>query len=163
MIQRKQTLWLALIFFICISSVWINIPFREIEGQLDGKVIEDALASVGFSKTEITIAKGRVKTKDNTFLKYCMLVIGLAALGSIFLFKQRQRQLLIGNIIYGLVAVMLFLMYYYGWSVRYVDLEPDSQIIISVLFPLIIIWANYKAIAGIKHDESLVKSYDRIR
>ena len=58
---------------------------------------------------------------------------------------------------------MLFLMYYYGWSERYVDLEPDSQIIISVLFPLIILWANFKANAGIKYDESLVKSYDRIR
>jgi hypothetical protein len=54
-------------------------------------------------------------------------------------------------------------MYYYGWSERYVDIEPDGQIIISILFPLILGWANYKATTGIKDDDNLVKSYDRIR
>lgn len=163
MIQRKQTLWLALIFFICISSVWINIPFFEVSGQLDGKVIEDADVAIGFSKTEIIIARERVKMLDNTFLKYCMLVTGLVALGSVFLFKQRQKQILLGKIIYGLVVVMIFLMYYYGLSERYVDLDPKYNIVISMLFPFIILWANFKAMAGIKYDESLVKSYDRIR
>lgn len=163
MIQRKQTLWLALIVLICISSVWLNIPFREIEGQLDGKVIEDALARIGFSHTEITIAKARVKNQPNTFLKYTVWLIALVAAASVFLYKQRNRQLILGKILYGLVVVMVFFMYYYGWSERYVDIQPDSQIIISALFPLVIAWANYKANSGIQYDESLVKSYDRLR
>lgn len=163
MIQRKQTLWLALISLICFSAVFINIPFREVDGKLDKKVIENAIASIGFSKTEITIEKERVKIVPNTFLKYDTLLLGLCSLASIFLYKQRKRQFLLSNIIYGLIVLMVILMYYYGWSERYVDIEPDGQIIISILFPLILAWANYKATAGIKHDDNLVKSYDRIR
>lgn len=163
MIQRKQSLWLGLIFFICISAVMINIPFFDIDGKTDGKVLEDIVASVGFSHTSITIAKVREHSESNSLLKYCTLLTGLLALVSAFLYKQRQRQLMLGNIIYLLTAAMVVFMYYYGWSKRYVDLQPDTQIIISIIFPLIIGWANFKAISGIKNDEKLVKSYDRIR
>lgn len=164
MIQRKQTLWLALISLICFSSVWINIPFRDVDGKLDGKVIEDAMASIGFSYTSIDIVgKTRPKTESNPFLKYCTLLIGLLSAASIFLYKKRPNQLLIGKVNYVLIVVMAGLMYYYGWSKRYVDLEPDGQILISILFPLILAWANYKAIAGVRKDDNLVKSYDRIR
>jgi D-alanyl-lipoteichoic acid acyltransferase DltB (MBOAT superfamily) len=163
MIQRKQTLWLGLIFLICISSVWINIPFRQIEGQLDGKVLEDALASVGYSSTSITIARDRVKTESNAPLKYLTLLLGVTALASILMYKNRNTQMLLGKIIYGLTILMIGLMYYYGWSKRYIDIKPESQIIISVIFPLLIAYANFKALSGIKHDENLVKSYDRLR
>jgi hypothetical protein len=54
-------------------------------------------------------------------------------------------------------------MAYYGWGKRYVDLEPDPQIIISIIFPLLFFWFNLKAFQGIKKDEELVRSYDRIR
>ena len=164
MIQRKQTLWLALIFMVCISSVSINIHFRDIEGKLDGKVIDKAMASVGFSYTLITIdGKDRVKTEPNPLLKYCTLSLGFLALISIFLYSRRQNQLIIGNLLYLFILAMAVLMYYYGWSKRYVDLEPDGQIIISILFPPLLAWFNFKAQQGIKHDEDLVKSYDRIR
>ena len=49
MIQRKQTIWLGLIFILCFFSVWINVPFREVKGKLDRKLIEDAFAQIGFS------------------------------------------------------------------------------------------------------------------
>jgi len=163
MIQRKQTLWLAVIFLICFSSIYINIPFYEIDGKLDKKVIENAIASVGFSETVITIEKERTKIISNLFLKYDTILLGICALTSIFLFKKRQRQFLISKIIYMLIGIMVILMYYYGWSVRYVDIEPDGQIIISILFPLLLAWFNYKATSAIKHDDNLVKSYDRLR
>ena len=163
MIQRKQTLWLALITFICFSSVYINIPYYEVDGKLDGKVLENAIASVGFSKTIITIEKEKVRTKDNSFLKYSTLLLGICSAISIYLFKQRKKQFSLLKVNYGLILLMTILMYYYGWSKRYVDLQPDGQIIISILFPVILAWANYKAYLGIKRDDNLVKSYDRIR
>lgn len=164
MIQRKQTLWLALISLICFSCVYFNIPFLDVEGKLDGKVIDDAMAHIGFSYTSIDIVgKDRVRTEANPFLKYCTLLIGLLSVGSIFLYKKRHNQLLIGKIIYLLIITMTVLMYYYGWSKRYVDLEPDAQIWIFILFPVLLTWINAKAISGIRKDEALVKSYDRIR
>ena len=163
MIQRKQTLWLALISMICFFSVWINIPFREVDGKLDKKVIENAIASIGFSETVITLEKERIKKISNTYLKIDTLLLGLCSLVTIFLYKQRNRQFLLSRINYGLILLMMVFMYYYGWSERYVDIEPDGQIIISILFPFLLAWFNYKALAGIKHDEELVKSYDRIR
>jgi hypothetical protein len=164
MIQRKQTLWLALFSIICFSCVYFNIPFRDVEGKLDGKVIDDAMASIGFSYTSIDIVgKDRVRTEDNPFLKYCTLLLGLLPLASIFLYKKRHNQLLIGKLIYLVIILMTGLMFYYGWSKRYVDLEPDGQILIFILIPVLLAWANYKAIAGIRKDDALVKSYDRIR
>lgn len=163
MLQRKQTLWLALILFITFSSVSLDIYFYEIEGKLDGKVLEDANAQVGFSQTTITIEKVKERHHSNTFLKYVTLLVGLLALASIVLFKQRDKQIVLTKLIYLMLFVMAGLMYYYGWSKRYVDLQPDGQITISIIFPLILAWANFKAIKGIKHDDNLVKSYDRIR
>lgn len=164
MIQRKQTLWLALISLICFSSIWINIPYRDVDGKMDGKIVEDVKTHIGFSYTSVEIVgKERTKIISNTFLKYDTLLLGLCSLASIFLYKQRKRQFLLSKVIYGLLAVMAILMFYYGWSVRYVDIEPDGQIIISIIFPIILAYANFRATAGIKHDDNLVKSYDRIR
>ncbi len=164
MIQRKQSLWLILISIICFSSVYLNIPFRDVDGKIDAKVIEDAMVHIGFSYTSIDIVgKERTKTEANSLLKYSLILLGLAALASIALYKNRSKQLLIGKVIYGIIVITTVLMYYYGWSKRYVDLEPDGQLLISLLFPAIIAWANYKAMIGIKKDENLVKSYDRIR
>ena len=164
MIQRKQTLWLALISLICFSSVYINIPFRDLDGKLDGKMTEDAKVHIGFSYTSIEIVgKEKVETTANSLLKYCTLLIGLLSLGSIFIYKHRQNQLIIGKVIYLLLLAMTVSMYYFGWSVRNVDLEPEGQILISILFPFLLAWFNYLAIRGIKKDEALVKSYDRIR
>ena len=163
MIQRKQSVWLALIALLCFSSVYLNIPFREVEGKLDGKLIEDAFAHIGFSKTTIEIAKIREKNEPNTLLRYSTLLLGLTSLAGIFLYRTRKRQLLVCNIQYGLIVLMVVFMYYYGWGKLYIDLEPDTNIVIAILFPLLYAWFNYKAIKGIRHDEELVRSYDRIR
>lgn len=163
MIQRKQSLWLLLIFIINISSVWLNIPFLQVEGQIDGKVVEDVFADIGFSYTNIDIAKNREVSHDNTFLKYCTLLIAFLSATSIVLFKNRKYQITLGNVIYLLLCVQLFFMYYYGISKRYVDYSPDYNPVISLIFPFITFWLNYKAIKGVKKDDDLVKSYDRIR
>lgn len=163
MIQRKQSLWLLLIFIINASSVWLNIPFLQVEGQIEGKVIEDAFADIGFSYTNIDIAKSRFVKEQNTFLKYDTLLIALVSAISIFLFKNRKNQKNLGNVNYVLLFVQIILMYYYGISKRYVDYSPDYNPVISLIFPLISIWLNYVAGKGIKKDEDLVKSYDRIR
>jgi hypothetical protein len=163
MIQRKQTIWLGLIFILCFFSVWVNVPFREVKGKLDGKLIEDVFAQIGFSYTSIEIAKVREKKQENTFLKYSTILLGINSLICIFLFKQRNRQLLLVKLNFALILMLAVFMAYYGWGQRYVDLEPDPQIIISIIFPFLFFWFNLKAFQGIKKDEDLVKSYDRIR
>ena len=163
MIQRKQSLWLLLIFIINASSVWLNIPYLQVEGQIEGKVIEDAFADIGFSYTNIDIAKSRFIKEQNSFLKYDTLLISLFSVISIFLYKNRKYQVTIGNINYILLVLQILLMYYYGISKRYVDYSPDFNPVISLIFPFISAWANFKALKGIKKDENLVKSYDRIR
>ena len=98
MIQRKQTLWLALISLICFSSIWINIPYRDVDGKMDGKIVEDVKTHIGFSYTSVEIVgKERTKTISNTFLKYDTLLLGLCSLASIFLYKQRKRQFMSCN------------------------------------------------------------------
>ncbi|MCB9252851.1 MAG: DUF4293 family protein [Flavobacteriales bacterium] len=163
MLQRKQSLWLGLIFFLCMFSVYFNIPFREIEGKLDGKMTETLHASIGFAKTEIDIINSEVKVKENIGLKWLVILTGLLALLNIFLFKKHSLQILICKLVFALVVLMAAAMYFYGWSIRLVDYDPKSQIIISVIFPLLYAYANFRALKGIRHDVSLIKSYDRIR
>ncbi|NUM31795.1 MAG: DUF4293 domain-containing protein [Bacteroidetes bacterium] len=163
MIQRKQSIWLLLIFVINISSVWLNIPFLQAEGQIDGKVIEDAFADIGFSYTNIDIAKSRVVNHQNSFLKYTTLLIAMLSAFCILLFKNRKYQKIIVKINYFLIVIQLFLMYYYGISTRYFDYGHEYNPVISLIFPFVSAWANFNAGKGINKDDELVKSYDRIR
>ena len=118
---------------------------------------------IGFSYTNIDIAKSRFIKEQNSFLKYDTLLISLFSVISIFLFKNRKKQKILVNVNYVLLFIQIILMYYYGLSKRYVDYSPEYNPVISLIFPLISVWLNYIASKGIKKDEDLVKSYDRIR
>jgi 4-amino-4-deoxy-L-arabinose transferase-like glycosyltransferase len=84
--------------------------------------------------------------------------IALLALIAVFLFKKRKRQILIGYII----LLVLVLDYVVFFAFRF-DLNALTSGILTFLLPFVAAIFDYLAIKGIRKDEKLVRSLDRLR
>jgi len=135
MLQRIQTLYL-LIAAICSGGLSQILPLRETEGH-----IEFAFDS----------------------LEYVILFSASALLSliSIFLFKTRQTQFVLGrlNIILNLILLGLFIYRLLTVSGETANSEKGIGLLLPVLSIVLLAFAN----KAIKKDEALVKSVDRLR
>ena len=135
MIQRIQTLYL-LIAAICSGGLSQILSLRETEGH-----IEFAIDS----------------------LEYIILFSASALLSliSIFLFKTRQTQFVLGrlNIILNLILLGLFIYRLLAISGETANSEKGIGLLLPILSIVLLVFAN----KAIKKDEALVKSVDRLR
>ena len=140
MIQRQQTLWLLLTTICGILS--FKFPF--VTGE---KVVE---ATTMRSPVELVAG-------DN----FLLLILTIAAVCistiSIFFFKDRKMQTRL-CIIGLLISLGLMVVY-----VLEMQKLVDSTIAIWSLLVLLMIIGYIMAIRGIRHDEKLVKSLDKLR
>jgi len=91
-----------------------------------------------------------------------ILLIPILSFIAIFLFKNRKIQLQLSMSVILIIAGFIGTSFYYGWFVitNYrAHLVPEIKMI---LMPVILICAIL-AYRGIKKDDNLVKSYDRLR
>ena len=135
MLQRVQTLYL-LFAAICSGGLSQVLSLRETEGQ-----IEFAIDS----------------------LEYIILFSASALLSliSIFLFKTRQTQFVLGrlNIILNLILLGLFIYRLLAISGETANSEKGIGMLLPILSIVLLVFAN----KAIKKDEALVKSVDRLR
>lgn len=144
MIQRIQTLYLLLVAIVSgglifVFNLW-TVANEQQEFVLDL-----------FSKSEITFK----------LIPIAFLVSSLVALISIFNFKKRQLQFVLGRII---VLINLFLL---GLLI-YLSLTLPGETAVSkkgigMFLPVVAILFAVLANKAIKRDEDLVKSVDRLR
>ena len=89
-------------------------------------------------------------------------LISVASLIAIFLYRNRKIQVIFANVIIFLSIVLVVLIAYYAFSAAE---KFDAKIIpgIKMVIPLLILIFGFLAQRGIKHDENLVRSYDRLR
>jgi len=137
MIQRIQTVYLLLVVIAVLAFIFV--PFGGI--TIDG-------------------IRGILIIKEIIIFLLLSAGIGLIALGSIFLFNNRKLQMrvVLINIVISLVLIGIFifrLIYFYG-----LDKYTFGA---GAVFPLFILFFNLLAFNGIKNDEKLVKSMDRLR
>jgi len=95
-------------------------------------------------------------------LSVIVLLIPVLSLTAIFLFKNRrlQKKFTIGIIFLDMGLLLYLILFVFLLINRYnVELSPHVNLIIPP-FVLILSILSYR---GIKHDENLVKSYDRLR
>ena len=94
-----------------------------------------------------------------------LFAAGLAALLSlitIFLFKKRKLQIKTSYILLFLLALVYIIYFIFDQkSLLTTDFFLNTRL--SFVFPLIAIILVYLAIRGIKKDENLVRSLDRLR
>jgi len=152
MIQRMQTLFLlgAVTFLV----LMLFLPLAEI--LTDGGVAYTVLSS-GL----------QTEAGDIVFstLPVFILVLGTAGLLLLSIFFYKKRKLQIRFCVYGIILGfgLMGLLYYY-WVVMFRQLDVDSYWIrIPVVFPVVSIIFTYLAFRGIRKDEILVRSLDKIR
>lgn len=162
MIQRKQTIYFAAIFLISFILLWTNPTYFKISGYTtDAKTAETV---TGFSRTILT-ENGQPGEAANTLLSSTVLMTGILALVCIFLFKIRKWQMILSLVNFLFMAVILFSMYRYslGMDFPFVPEKSKTEFTFWAFVPLSLFILNFLAYQGVKKDDELVRSIDRIR
>lgn len=161
MIQRIQTVYLLLVVilsFVCLVS--------QIGYITNGDETVATFSNFTFSSFG---AFASYTSVGPYALGVLLIIVILLSLLSIMLFRKRMRQLrlvIISNILlFGYVATYVLFAYFYNENMQLV--QPSAplsfHIRLTTLFPVICFILNYLAIHGIRKDEALVRSLDRLR
>ena len=137
MIQRIQTLYLAIVVFI---SAILCFSFISLCLDLDGNP---------------------VYLSNEPLYFVLFLISGTLAFVSIFLFRKRQLQFVLGrlNIISNLILLVLFVYRLLNLSGQYENSDYGIALILPIFSIFLLVLAN----KAIKKDEELIKSVDRLR
>lgn len=161
MIQRLQTVYLALVIILSFVSLISTIGSYFVEGA-------QVAAFSNFTFSAEGMFKGFESAGPWCLGVLLIMVIFLSTL-SIMLFRKRMRQLrltIISTILLvGYAATYAFFAYIYREKMLLV--EPDAELVFHMnfvgTFPVLSIILNALAIHGIRQDEALVRSLDRLR
>jgi len=167
MIQRIQTVYLALVIILSLSGLFTAMG--------EWTAASDTVASFSnFTFDTFGAFKGYERSGPWCLGILLILVIFLNGV-SIMLFRKRMRQLrltiLSTILLVGYVATYALFAYYYhlGLDDFFMtaklasNLAPVFHLKFLAAFPVISIILNILAIIGIRKDEALVRSLDRIR
>jgi len=169
MLQRIQTIYLLLAFTCLVLLLMFPIFSVEVVNNDTG------LNSIASGSAEFGVYGVRGDgIPDGSFPLY-LIVIATALLvaAGIMFYKKRPRQLLIcrlGLIVHFLFTAGVYAFYYAGKNIMTAGLTDNTEAVQTtfsmeagfyiLIPPLAFIWL---AIRGIKRDENLVKSLDRLR
>jgi len=133
MIQRIQTIYLLLI--ACLMSVVVFVPVAE------------TLSEIG---------------------EWCLLgvstIVAVLSCVTVFLYKNRKKQIRFCRLITGLLFLFYLILFLSNLSFPLnLSFLQDYGFRYTVCFPLIALLFGFLAIKGIKKDEKLVRSADRLR
>ena len=139
MIQRIQSLWLLLAAMF--AFITFSVPFY-VGAMTDATGVSTAT---------------QLNAKTTTLLTVLTVVTGATAFGSIFLFENRKLQLKM--VIAGLLFTLLLLAAY----ILQIKNFSSGSFALSCILHFGILGLYILAIRGIRHDEKLIKSLDRLR
>ena len=142
MIQRIQSIWLLL----ASAAAFLTLQFSFYGGN---RIIAATNTKVYESLT----------ARSNIMITILAAGVGLAALICIFLYKNRRQQFRIALV--ALLASIVNIILFFLESKKFVAGEGNYDLTAALAFavPIFLILA----LRGIKKDEKLVKSLDRLR
>ena len=151
MIQRKQTIYLLLALVCLIACLCMPLVTYEYKGMGGGDYVWYNLGRM---------QEGNLQISPVPFVG--LVIAGALTLCNIFLYKRRmvQARLCTVNI------VLCTLWYVYWFGVQFLGLSStncDVHFHFAFCLPVVAIVFFVMARAGIKADEALVRSMDRIR
>jgi EamA domain-containing membrane protein RarD len=91
-----------------------------------------------------------------------LILIAMLALIAIFLFQNRKLQMKLSQVLIILSVLMIFVIAYFLYAFSS-DCNADITMGYYLFLPLLILVCSMLAYRGIRKDEMLVKSYDRLR
>ncbi|MCW3087882.1 MAG: hypothetical protein JWQ78_1268 [Sediminibacterium sp.] len=140
MIQRIQTLWLILASALAFAS--LKIPF------FSGNILVDNLKQFQ-----------RFTGMSSMFLMILTVAAGIGALIAVFLYKDRTTQFRLTGATFTLSILNIIL--YFLQTRNFVPTDWSLQLTSLVVFAIPVFLVL--ALLGIKKDEKLMKSLDRLR
>jgi hypothetical protein len=155
MIQRVQSLYLLLTTLL--SGLFLKGNFLKFINTVDSGII---INFTGIYKA--TGDRGFDLIEKLLPLSIIFILIPVISVLAIFLYKNRKLQLKITLILIIISILLIAISTYYGISLinsYHTAFVPG----IKMLIPFLILVLAILAYRGIKKDEALVKSYDRLR
>lgn len=149
MIQRKQTIFLLLA--LCAVIVCLCLPIGRLEGN--GLAGELSWYNLG------VYSSGGLNAHPTLFID--LVVVGTLSFITIFLYKRRPLQLKLcaANII---LCLVWYGVYIFAAVAGFAS-EGNFHINFAACLPLVAMVFLFLARRGVKADEELIKSMDRIR
>ena len=155
MLQRIQTIWLflATVTIFCLF-LFPFIHFTDVDG------VGKAIKATGVYQN---LNGHVVQTKPYIALTIATVILGLIPFVIIFFYKNRKKQIIVSY-----VAILLILAYSF-WLVQTSKKEIGNLTLelgnygIGVILPSLAIFFVILALRGIRHDEKLVRSTNRLR
>jgi hypothetical protein len=146
MIQRIQSVYLLLV--VAISALLFVVPLFYFESPATGAEIQPAITSFSIV--------------TNSFLLIINCAIGALAFIAIFLYKKRPLQIRACNLIMILICVLIGLLFYTADTLMN-GMNQRAHYQFGSYLPLLQLVFTFLASRGIKKDEALVRSADRLR
>lgn len=155
MIQRIQTVWLLFASLALFGLfVFPSLQLHSLDGTARSILVTGVYDSVGGQQ---------VQTQAFTLLTICTVIVALLPLVLIFFYKTRKKQT-----IFCYLVILVIIAYGY-WLAQTAKAVPGSVISgitdfgIGAVLPSLAIVFVLLAARGIRHDEKLVRSSDRLR
>jgi len=157
MIQRPQTLFFLAIVAICVMLIFSDTTFFEAQNTDSSQSVE-----VEYDETKLTATEG-TSSEVNTYMLGFIAAIGALAVAGLLLFKNRKLQTLISSVNYLLILGLIIIMYMYSMHIDYFEGTGKQSFTFAALLPMALLFFNFLAIKGVKRDEKLIRSMDRLR
>ena len=141
MIQRLQSIWLLL----AAAAAFCSLQFSFYSGNL---------IAANQAKSFVTL-----NAQSNLLLLILSAGVGIASLISIFLCKNRKTQLRI--VLTALLVSIINLALFFMQTKKFVPGEGNYNL--TAIFAIMVPVFLFFSIRGIRRDEKLVKSLDRLR
>lgn len=161
MIQRIQTVYLALAIVTAICALLFNSVYYWADGEMVG-----AISSIRLWTDSPALAD---KMSSPWPLSILLVLVVLLNVVAIFLFRKRMRQLRITLfstiLLIGYVLALAFCTWFCKEQISMLLAPADISMTfgIAAFLPIVGVILNCMAIRGIRKDEALVRSLDRIR
>ena len=155
MIQRIQSLYLSILFFLSLlffRGSYLN--FTDNSGSVIKITFKNIVRDTGL--------QGITEIEKLVPLTLTFILIPVVSLLTIFLYKNRKIQLRFSAALIIIISVFILVSSYYTWFVITnfgTALVPGLKMLLIVIMLILAILAN----RGIRKDDNLVKSYDRLR
>lgn len=158
MIQRPQTLFFLAVVAICAMLLFSDTIFYTAENPTTSEKY-----NVEYDETEMIAADGTAK-EGNTWLVSFAAAIATLSFVAMLMFKNRKLQALLSSFNFLFILGLIVMMYMYSMRMDYfAGQEVSTSFTFAALLPLALMFFNFLAIKGIRKDEKLVRSMDRLR
>ena len=173
MIQRIQTVYLFALFAIGLILIWQDPVYASFQGSKDPSsyVLMFWNSYAGSAPDGINTVPERCPNVISNGVNYgadrMTIVVSLSAMSvsilSIFFFKNRKFQLkmVLGATLLCVLILVVMLGRYYIFKWGHADFV--GQLGIPLIWPGLMAISGYMAYRGVKADEEMVRSMDRIR